>query len=200
MKEPTEARPPHSDGGGDLAKIAIEMGPLLAFFGTNAVSRDIYLATAVFMGAAVLALGLSWVREHRLPAVPLITVFFVLIFGGLTLYLRDELFIKLKPTVLNALFGTILLVGQLMGRNFLQLLLGAALRMDAEGWRKLTIRWGSYFYFLALLNELVHRNVSTDSWVQFKTFGPFLLTVVFTACQLPLMKRHALPEEEKTAS
>ena len=198
--EPSQETPTAAREGGDLTKILIEMGPLLAFFLTNAITRNIYLATGVFMAAALVAVPISWMREKRLPVVPLITAFFVLLFGGLTLYLRDDLFIKLKPTVLDTLFGSILLGGLLFKREYLRLLLGGAIRMDALGWRKLTLRWGLYFYFLAAANELVHRNVSWDHWVQFKTFGPLILTVLFTSSQLPLMQRHSLQEAEADES
>lgn len=172
-----------------LVKLAIEVGPLAVFFIANA-RGNIFTATAVFMVAIVIALVASWLIERRLPLLPLVTAAFVLVFGGLTLVLQDELFIKLKPTIVNSLFAAILFGGLFFGRPFLKPLLGAALELQDEGWRKLTYRWAWFFVALAMANEVVWRNLSTDGWVNFKVFGIMPLTIAFSLAQLPLINRY----------
>lgn len=180
--------PPHP-----LLKLAIEAGPLVVFFIGN--SRfGIFWATAAFMVAIVISLGLSFALERKLPLMPLVTAFFVLIFGGLTLFLEDDFFIKIKPTVVNSLFAIILAGGMLMGRPLLKPLLGAMLPLDDRGWGILTWRWAAFFVVLAVLNEVVWRTQPTDTWVTFKTFGVMPITVVFALSQIPLMRRHGLED------
>ena len=181
------------------AKILIEMGPLLVFFITNA-RMGIFEATAAFMGAIVLSLAASWVLERRLPIMPLVTAGFVLTFGTLTLVLADDLFIKLKPTVVNVLFAAILFGGLAKKRSLLRPLLESSMKLDAEGWRTLTLRWACFFVFLAIVNEIVWRNTSTDTWVSFKVFGILPLTIAFTITQIPLIQRHEVRDEEDAAS
>lgn len=181
------------------AKILIEMGPLLVFFITNA-RMGIFEATAAFMVAIILSLAASWVLERRLPIMPLVTAGFVLTFGTLTLVLADDLFIKLKPTVVNVLFATILFGGLAKKRSLLRPLLESSMKLDTEGWRKLTLRWACYFVFLAIVNEIVWRNTSTDTWVSFKVFGILPLTIAFTITQIPLIQRHEARDEEDAAS
>ncbi len=181
------------------AKILIEMGPLLVFFITNA-RMGIFEATAAFMGAIVLSLAASWVLERRLPIMPLVTAGFVLTFGTLTLVLADDLFIKLKPTVVNVLFAAILFGGLAKKRSLLRPLLESSMKLDAEGWRTLTLRWACFFVFLAIVNEIVWRNTSTDTWVSFKVFGILPLTIAFTITQIPLIQRHEVRDEEDEAS
>ena len=126
---------------------------------------------------------------------PVLSGAIVLVFGALTLWLHDETFIKLKPTIINTMFGVILLGGLAFGKSFLGYVFDSAFRLDAEGWRKLTFRWGLFFLFMALLNEFMWRNFSTDTWVAFKVWGNMPLSILFMAAQMPLMMRHALPEE-----
>ena len=172
-------------------KLLIEAGPLVAFFIANARWK-IFVATGVLMAALVISLIASWRIERRLPVMPLVTAVCALIFGGLTLLLRDELFIKLKPTIVNLLFATALFVGLAMKRSLLKILLGEALQLDEAGWRQLTLRWALLFVGLAVLNEIVWRNFSNDFWVSFKVFGIMPLTIVFMLAQIPLIKRHSL--------
>ncbi len=145
-----------------------------------------------------MALAVSFALTRRLPIMPLVTGIVVLIFGGLTLALQDETFIKMKPTIVNVLFGSTLLGGLLFGRSLLGYVFDSVFRLDDEGWRKLTFRWGIFFFVLAVLNEIVWRNFSDDVWVNFKVFGIMPLTIVFTLAQMPLIQRHALPEPEKS--
>jgi intracellular septation protein len=171
----------------------IEWGPLIAFFIANA-RGGIFWGTGVFMAATAVALALSWTLTRRLAMVPLIGTVFVAVFGGLTLWLQNDTFIKVKVTLVNLMFGSILLAGLYFGKQFLKLVLGEALKMDDEGWRILTLRWGLFFFALAALNEVVWRSVSTDLWVNFKVFGILPLTLLFALSQAPLMSRHMIGE------
>ena len=178
-----------------LLKLALELGPLAIFFFAN--SRfGIFHATAAFMVAIAIALSASWYLTRRLAIMPLVTGIVVLVFGGLTLLLQDETFIKLKPTIVNLLFGSILLGGLAFGRSLLGYVFDSVFQLDDEGWRKLTLRWAIFFIALAALNEFVWRNFSTDFWVSFKVFGMMPITLIFTLSQMPLIMRHSLQEPE----
>jgi intracellular septation protein len=170
-------------------KFALELGPLVVFFAANS-RAGLFWATGIFMAATALSLIVSWVLIRRVPIMPLVTGVVVLIFGGLTLYLQDELFIKLKPTIVNVLFGTALLTGLFFGKSLLAVVFEAAFDLTAEGWRKLTFRWAIFFLFLAVLNEVIWRNFSTDFWVAFKVWGVMPLTFMFALCQIPLLTRY----------
>ena len=174
-----------------LLKLALEMGPLVVFFGANSVFA-IYTGTAVFMVATVIALGISYAIARTVPVMPLVTAVFVLVFGGLTLYLADETFIKLKPTIVNLMFAAILFVGLLTGRLFIKLVLESAFQLTDHGWRLLTRAWIGFFLVLAALNEIVWRNFPTDTWVTFKVFGVMPLTIAFTFVLFPVITKHAL--------
>jgi len=169
----------------------VEYGPIIAFF-VAYYTADLFVATASIMVATLLALTISYVVERRIPVMPLITAVIVGIFGGLTLWLQDETFIKMKPTIIQALFGTVLLGGQLAGRLFLKSLLGTAWHITDQGWRVLTRRLALFFFCAAALNEVIWRTQSTDVWVNFKVFGLMGLTFVFLLTQMPLLKQFAL--------
>ena len=171
-------------------KFLTEAGPLIAFFIAN-WQGGIFWATGIFMVATILALAVTWVMTRKIAKVPLVGAIFVAIFGLLTLYLQDETFIKVKVTLINALFGAILLGGLYFRRLFLKSVMGEAFKMTNQGWRALTLRWGLFFFALAFLNEVVWRTQSTDVWVNFKVFALLPLTFVFAMLQLPLMTRHA---------
>jgi intracellular septation protein len=177
-------------------RILVEWGPLVSFFIANA-RGGIFWGTGVFMAATAVALAVSWTMTRKLAMVPLIGAVFVAVFGGLTLWLQNETFIKVKVTLINALFGTILLSGLFFGKQLLKLVLGEALKMDDEGWRILTLRWGLFFFALAGLNEIVWRAVSTDLWVNFKVFGILPLTLLFALSQAPLMNRHMIESQPR---
>ncbi len=181
-----------------LLKLAIELGPLLVFFGTNAAA-GIYAGTAAFMVATIVSLAAAWFAYHKLPIMPLVSGVIVLVFGGLTLYLRDETFIKLKPTIVYTLFAVLLTAGLVWKKPVLELLFGPVFTLTEVGWRKLTLRWALFFAVMAVVNELVWRNVSTDAWVSFKAFGFLPLTFLFAVLQVPLMQRYGTEPAEKTA-
>src|SRR3546814_386548 len=147
-------------------------------------------ATAALLAATGVGLVLSLLLLRRLPLMPLVTAAVVGVFGGLTLWLHDDTFIKMKPTVINALFAAVLLGGLALGRMPLRLLLGSALQITQTGWRQLSLRCGLLFAGLAVLNEIVWRTQSTDVWVAFKVFGLMGLTVAFMLAQAPLIARH----------
>ncbi|MEM7192344.1 MAG: septation protein A [Pseudomonadota bacterium] len=177
-------------------KLLIELGPLLVFFGTNA-AYGIYIGTAAFMVATVLALGTAWWLYRKVPVMPIVSAGLVLIFGGLTLYLHDETFIKLKPTIVYVMFSVLLLGGLAVNKPVLALLFGPVFNLTDEGWRKLTIRWTVFFLAMALLNEFVWRNFSTDTWVSFKAFGFLPITFLFAMSQVPLMQRYGVQENSE---
>jgi intracellular septation protein len=185
-----------------LLKLALELGPLLVFFFANA--RGVWLAEkfpalASFGGpifiATAIALAASWSLTRTLPIMPLVSGVVVFVFGGLTLYLQDDVFIKMKPTIINTLFGAVLLGGLWFGKSLLGYVFDSAFSLDAEGWRKLTLRWGLFFLLLAILNEIVWRSFSTDAWVAFKVWGIMPITLIFTFSQMPLIMRHSLDEK-----
>jgi len=180
-----------------LVKLATEVGPIAAFFFANA-KYGIFTATGVFMVCMVASLIVSYMLVRKLAILPLVTCGFVLVFGGLTLWLNDDLFIKLKPTIINILFAGILFTGLALKKYFLQIVMGEVIQLDLLGWHKLTIRWACFFLVLAVLNEIVWRNFSTDAWVTFKVFGIMPLTMVFALSQVSLLNTHQLaPEENK---
>lgn len=174
-----------------LLKLAFDLGPLLLFFFANS-RYGIFVATGTFMIAVLAALAGSYALTRHLPIMPLVTAIIVLVFGGLTLFLHNEMFIKIKPTVLYALFGVVLLGGLAFGKSFLGIVFDSLFHLTEEGWRKLTLRWAVFFFALAVLNEIVWRSASTDVWVDFKVFGVLPLTFIFGALQYPLLKRYAV--------
>jgi intracellular septation protein len=191
FEPPPGAAAPPQEQVNPLLKLALEMGPLVVFFFVNA-RWGIFWATGIFMVAVTVALAASWVLTRKLAVMPVVTLVVVLVFGGLTLLLQDELFIKMKPTIVNSLFGMVLLGGLAFGRPLLGYVLDTVFQLDAEGWRKLTLRWGIFFFFLALINEVVWRSFSTDFWVSFKVFGIMPITIAFALSQVPLIQRHQL--------
>jgi len=192
-----------------LLKMVLELGPLVVFFFANSrgewlaqkfpalteLGGPIFIATGLFMAATAIALSVSWLLTRTLPMMPLISGVVVFIFGALTLYLQNDTFIKMKPTIVNTLFGAILLGGLLFGKSLLGYVFHSAFKLDEAGWRKLTIRWGVFFVFLAILNEVVWRNFSTDFWVAFKVWGTMPITILFTLSQMPIIMKHSLEQE-----
>jgi intracellular septation protein len=188
-----------------LLKLALELGPLALFFFGNAYGdrfgfpegQRIFAATGVFIVATVIALGISYLLVRKLPIMPVVSGIVVVVFGGLTLFLQDETFIKLKPTIVNTMFGIVLLGGLYFRKPLLQIVLDSVFDLDEEGWRKLTFRWALFFFALAVLNEIVWRTQTTDFWVSFKVFGIMPLTIAFALAQTPLLLRHEIKKAEE---
>jgi intracellular septation protein len=172
------------------SKLALDLGPLLLFFAANSL-WGIFTATAVLMVAVLTSLAISYRVTGRISRVAVVSALVVGVFGAFTLWLQDETFIKRKPTLVYALFSVVLFAGLARGKPILADVLEAAFELDAEGWRKLTLRWALFFLALAALNELVWRTQSTEFWVRFKVFGFLPLTLGFGALQVPLLTRHA---------
>jgi intracellular septation protein len=177
-----------------VLKLVLDIGPLVLFFAANA-KFGIFAATAAFMVAVLIALAVSYVLTRHIAIMPVITAVIVLVFGGLTLVLHNDLFIKLKPTIIYLLFGGTLLGGLAVGKSLLGVVFDQMFHLTAEGWRKLTWRWALFFLALAVLNELVWRTQTTDFWVSFKLFGVVPLTFLFGALQVPLINKYSLEKK-----
>ena len=182
-----------------MLKLALELGPLACFF-VASYRFNLHVATGVLMAGVVVALAASYWLTRRLPIMPVVTAIAVLVFGALTFYFDNPVFIKMKPTVVNCIFGAALLGGLAFGKPLLPIVLDSALHLDETGWRKLTFRWGVFFFVLAALNEVVWRTQSDVFWAGFKVFGTMPLTLMFALSQVPLIMRHeakpAVPQEE----
>ena len=172
-----------------LLKGIVDYGPIIVFFITYWMA-DLFMATAAIFIATLLVLALSLLIEKRVPIMPIVTGCIIIIFGGLTLWLKDETFIKMKPTIIQVIFGVILLGGLYTKNIFLEKLLGSSLKMEPQGWILLTRRFAIFFFSMALLNEVIWRTQSTDFWVNFKVFGILILTVVFLVAQMQLLKKY----------
>jgi intracellular septation protein len=179
-----------------LIKMALELGPLVIFFIANA-RADIFVATGCFMAAMTVSLVLTWLILKKVAVMPLVTGAVVLVFGGLTLWLQDDTFIKIKPTITNGLFAAVLLGGLLFRQSLLKYVFGDVYKLRPEGWSKLTLNWGLFFVVLAIINEVLWRNFSTDFWVAFKVWGVMPLTVLFSISQLSLLNKYAPAAEPK---
>ena len=174
-------------------KLLIDIGPLAIFF--IFYSRSGLQASIIpFMIATVIAVLFSYILEKKIPVMPTVGAGIVLVFGGLTIYFDNEVFFKMKPTIINLLFAVILYGGMLIRKPLLKILLGAALKLKEEGWRILTYRWIGFFIALAILNEIVWRTQSTDIWVNFKVFGILPITFIFTMTQFPLIKKYQVED------
>lgn len=206
-----------------LLKLALEIGPLAVFFLTFRFGEDIlanptlfgwlntitgeaalrgqsgpvFVATAAFMVAIAISLSVSWYLQRTLPKMAVVTAVVVAVFGSLTLWLQDETFIKMKPTIVNGIFALALGFGVLQGRSYLKYLLNDALPLTDEGWMIFTKRWVGFFIFLGLLNEIIWRTQTTEFWVSFKTFANLPLTLAFMAAHIPFLQRHS--EESETS-
>lgn len=189
-----------------LTKLALELGPLLVFYLSNFkgiwliqhiaifkyFDKPIFPATALFIIAIIISLFISYLLTRKLPIMPLVSAIFVVIFGSLTLWFKDETFIKMKPTIVNAVFGFILLGGLYFKKPLLGYIFDASFQLTPIGWHKLTFRWGLFFIFLAILNELIWRCFSTDFWTNFKVFIVSPITLIFFAIQIPFILKHRI--------
>ena len=174
-----------------VLKLVLDVGPLVLFFAANS-KFGIYAATGAFMAAILIALAVSYALTRHLAVMPLVTAVIVLVFGGLTLVLHDELFIKVKPTIIYVLFGGTLVGGLAFNKPLLGMVFDSVFHLREEGWRKLTWRWALFFFVLAILNEIIWRTQTTDFWVSFKLFGVVPLTFLFAALQVPLVTKYSV--------
>jgi intracellular septation protein len=186
MTSPAKKPEPHP-----LFKLATEMGPLIVFFVANA-KFNLFVATGAFMVAIVAATIASYVITKHVPLMALVTAAIVLVFGGLTLFLHNETFIKVKPTIIYGLFSATLFIGLLLGRSFIAVMFDQVFNLTPHGWRLLTMRWAMFFAFMAVLNEIIWRTQTTDFWVAFKAFGVIPITAIFAMLQMPLVKRYGV--------
>jgi intracellular septation protein len=201
-------------------KLVLELGPIVVFFLANvygerlatlfpllkSLGEPLFIATGFFMVATVISLVVSKLVLGKLPLMPLISGVVVLIFGALAIWLQNKLFAYMKPTIINTLFGAVLLGGLLFGKSLLGYVFNAAFQLDEEGWRKLTFRWGLFFLFLALLNEIVWRGLvwyyapneqtAESIWISFKLWGTMPITVLFTLSQMPLIMKHSVEAKD----
>jgi intracellular septation protein len=192
MSEPLPARQ------SPLIRLALDLGPLILFFAAFKFA-GIFTATAVFMVASVTSLAIGYMATRKLSPMPLVTALIVLVFGGLALYLKNDTFIKMKPTVLYAFFGFVLLGGLIFNRLFIKAVFAQAFDLTEEGWRKLTWRWGFFAFALAALNEFMWRSYSTAIWVDFKVWAIIPLIFLFALAQTPLVMKHDQSEKDAPA-
>ena len=176
-----------------LYKLLIDIGPLAVFF-IFYTRSGLQASILPFMVATVIAVLFSYILEKKIPIMPTVGAGIVLLFGGLTIYFDNDIFFKMKPTIINVLFAVILYGGTLINKPLLKYLLGAALKLEETGWKILTQRWIGFFIALAILNEIVWRTQSTDVWVNFKVFGILPITFIFTMTQFPLIKKYQIED------
>ena len=176
-----------------LYKLLIDIGPLAVFF-IFYTRSGLQASILPFMVATVIAVLFSYILEKKIPIMPTVGAGIVLLFGGLTIYFDNDVFFKMKPTIINVLFAVILYGGILINKHLLKYLLGAALKLEEAGWKILTQRWIGFFIALAVLNEIVWRTQSTDVWVNFKVFGILPITFIFTMTQFPLIKKYQIED------
>ena len=198
-------------------KMALDLGPLLVFvlgyfrpqWFVPLLSRvlpehifageqvGLFVATALFIPAILIALAISYALTRHLPVMPVVTAVIVVVFGGMTLVLHDETFIKLKPTIVYLLFAAVLLGGLAFRKPLLGMVFDSVFNLTDEGWRKLTLRWGLFFLVMAVLNEIIWRTQSTTFWVNFKAFGFLPLTFLFALAQFPLLQRYSADSKDE---
>ena len=179
-----------------LIRLLLDIGPLVLFFVANA-KLGIFAATGVFMAAILLAMAVSYALVRHVSALQIFSAFMVVVMGGLTLWLHDETFIKIKPTLYYLLIAAILGFGLWSGRPVLQSVLGSAYPgLDEEGWRKLTRNWALFFAVMAAANEAVWRSTTTDFWISYKLWGAIPLTLIFAMANVPMLMRHGLTKDE----
>lgn len=179
---------------GQGRKLLLDLGPLVVFFATNYITGDFMLAVGLLVAATVVALAAGWMLERRISMMALFGCVAVSFFGGLSLYFDNELFIKIKPTVLTILLAAVIAGGRLLGRNPLGLLMGTQLRMRDAGWRALSWLWVAMFLTTALANEIAWRSLSTDDWVTFKVFGITAISLLFAVLSVPVMTKHQIED------
>jgi len=175
-------------------KMLLDLGPLVVFFAVNYMTGDFMLAVKVLVGTTIVALAVGWVLERRVSMMALVGCIAVAFFGGLSVWFDNDLFIKIKPTVLTCLLAAVIAGGRLIGRNPLGAIMGSQIRMSDAGWRAISWVWVAMFLTTALANEIAWRTMSTDDWVTFKVFGITGISLLFTVISVPIMTRHQIEE------
>ena len=177
----------------NIYKLFIDIGPLAVFF-IFYIRSDLKTAILPFMIATIISVLFSYIIEKKIPIMPTVGGAIILVFGGLTIYFDNDVFFKMKPTIINLLFSGILFAGILMDKPLLKYLLGGAIKLKEEGWLILTKRWIGFFISLAILNEIIWRTQSTDIWVNFKVFGILPITFIFTLTQFSIIKKFQIKD------
>ena len=177
-----------------LLKFFADFGPLLIFFTVYYKSgNNLSVAIPPLIIATIIAVGVIYYLEKKIPYIPIVGGVIISLFGGLTLYFNNPVFLYMKPTIINVIFAITLIVGKtFFNKNFLEFFLKTAFQLDELGWSKLNNRWAYFFIFLAILNEIVWRTQPETTWVNFKVWGILPLTFIFTALQLPMINKHKI--------
>ena len=176
-----------------IIKLIVDIGPLAVFF-IFYTRTDLQTAILPFMIAIIIAVIVSYIVEKKIPIMPTVGAGIILVFGGMSLYFNNDIFFKMKPTIINLLFAATLLIGQYINKPFLKYFLGGTLKLQEQGWNIITKRWISFFIALAILNEIIWRTQSTDIWVNFKVFGILPLTFIFTLTQFTIIKKYQIED------
>ena len=172
-------------------KQLFEFFPLIVFFVVYYKSdKDLYLSITAVIIATLISLVALYIKERKISTMMLVSTVILIVFGGLSIFLKNDIFFKMKPTIINALFAIILIGSSFFNKPVLKLLLNSSMKLTDQGWSLMNKLWSGFFIFLALLNEIVWRTQTTDVWVNFKVFGIMGITIVFTIVQIPLLKRH----------
>lgn len=172
-------------------KQLFEFFPLIVFFAVYYKSdKDLYISIAAVIIATLISLIALYVKERKISTMMLVSTVILVIFGGLSLFFKNEIFFKMKPTIINALFAIVLIISTYLNKPILKMMLNSSIKLKDQGWSMLNKMWTGYFIFLAVLNEIVWRNYPTDIWVNFKVFGIMGVTIAFTIVQIPLLKKY----------
>ena len=193
MHQPDTSSTPKPDQSGqdhNGRKMLFDFGPLLLFFGTNYIYSDLMLSVKVLVAATLVSLALSWHFDRQISLMAAVGCAALVFFAGLTLYFDDELFIKIKPTVVTLLFAALIAGGRLLGRNPLAAIIGKQINLTAQGWRAISWLWVAMFMTSAIANEVAWRSLSTDDWITFKVFGLTGISFLFFAFSVPILQKH----------
>ena len=172
-------------------KQLFEFLPLIVFFAVYYKSdKDLYISIAAVIVATLISLIGLYIKERKISTMMLVSTVILVIFGGLSLFFKNEIFFKMKPTIINALFAIALIISTYLNKPILKMMLNSSIKLKDQGWTMLNKMWTGYFIFLAVLNEIVWRNYPTDVWVNFKVFGIMGVTIAFTIVQIPLLKKY----------
>jgi len=181
-----------------LIKFLSDFGPLLIFFVVYYKSgKNLVVAIPPLILATLIAVIVIYIVEKKIPYIPLIGAFLISLFGGLTIFFKNPIFIYLKPTVINIIFAISLLVGKVfLNKNLLKIFFKNSLSLEEEGWNKLVYRWIAFFVLLAVLNEIIWRTQTEEFWINFKVWGILPITFIFTAFQVPLIQKYKIENEK----